>query len=182
MVCGKGCASFCCPDEEIGFCPCCARTLVDILQALIDQFEPNPSVDIFLPGPAGALVNVELVQIRNGFLVEVLQGQNQIIVNICDIVAIGGSDAVNDVDLSGIPLQENCDCCEDALTELLTEIASVSPRSFDLNSQSQQAGTIQANNPTEVFSGVVRTTVGNNKIIVSLCHVSSVNRISPPLP
>ncbi|MBH0228854.1 hypothetical protein [Halobacillus yeomjeoni] len=177
---GCGCCGFCCPDEEQqGFCPCCTRTLVDIFQAIIAQF-PGQTVRIFLPGPAGQIVNAIPIQIRNGFLLEVLQGANQRIVNICDIVAVEGA-PVNDADLSAIGEQENCECCEQALTELMTEIASVPVRDFDLNTQSQQAGSIQASNPTEVFDGVVRVTSGNNKSIVSLCHVSSVDRIVPPL-
>ncbi len=60
--------------------------------------------------------------------------------------------------------------------DLMTLISSVPNRSFDMNTQSQQAGSISSSNPTDVFSGVVRVTTGNNKTVISFCQVSSVDR------
>ncbi|MCA0983765.1 hypothetical protein LCL89_06800 [Halobacillus yeomjeoni] len=184
---GCGCCGFCCPDEEPqqqGFCPCCTRTLVDILQAIIDQ-SPGEAIRIDLPGPANFIGDAVPIQIRSGFTLQIAVGQNenQSIVNICDIVALTG-DPVDDVDLSSIPGQENCECCEEALTEVMEEIASDPTRSFNMNTQGQNAMMFSSGkNPTEVFDGVVRYTSGNmgQKAIVSLCQVSSIDLIKPQL-
>ncbi|WP_048602150.1 hypothetical protein [Rubeoparvulum massiliense] len=185
----------CCPPFEKpnipgGFCPCCARALAEILRRIITS--PNNAIDIRTTSQtsSGKLLDVIPKAIRQNVLLEVDRNGTQQIVNLCEVVTIGdakggtaGGTAVRDVSFTGINAT-NCGCCEQALTNLFQQLQG---RTFDVLTTSPQTdNSFNVVSILAITNGVVKINTGGqgNPVprIVSLCHVVSLEDITPPLP
>lgn len=173
-------------QKQAGFCPCCARALAEILRRIIAS--PNNAIDIrtISQTSSGKLQNVIPKFIRQDVLLEVDRNGTQQIVNLCEVVSINdavGATAVTNVSFMGIN-ETNCGCCEQALTNLFQQLMG---STFDVLTTSPQTdNSFNVRSILAITNGVGKVTTGapGNLVtrLVSLCHVASLEDITPPLP